>query len=113
MVWEITRDIQALDQAKRNLTWSITTLNNLVLLITAVDRLKALLEQSGSRLPYEEIASHLGSAQNVLSQFATRFQVSDKSEGILLFLSLVTATTCTFMPIIVQCTCTMYRVGEK
>ncbi|CAH8590412.1 unnamed protein product [Schistosoma turkestanicum] len=43
MVQDITRDIQQLDQAKRNLTVSITALNNLILIVNAVDRLNELL----------------------------------------------------------------------
>ncbi|VDP90730.1 unnamed protein product [Echinostoma caproni] len=43
MVHEITKDIQQLDQAKRNLTVSITTLNNLILIVNALDRLNAVL----------------------------------------------------------------------
>lgn len=39
MVHDITKDIQQLDQAKRNLTVSITTLNNLILIVNALDRL--------------------------------------------------------------------------
>lgn len=43
MVRDITRDIQQLDQAKRNLTISITALNNLILIVNALDRLNELL----------------------------------------------------------------------
>ncbi|KAF6772472.1 hypothetical protein AHF37_07740 [Paragonimus kellicotti] len=43
MVRDITKDIQQLDQAKRNLTVSITTLNNLILIVNALDRLNELL----------------------------------------------------------------------
>lgn len=43
MVQDITRDIQQLDQAKRNLTVSITALNNLILIVNTIDRLNALL----------------------------------------------------------------------
>ncbi|KAH8865685.1 Vacuolar protein sorting-associated protein 53 like [Schistosoma japonicum] len=43
MVQDITRDIQQLDQAKRNLTVSITALNNLILIVNAIDRLNELL----------------------------------------------------------------------
>jgi hypothetical protein len=38
-VKEITRDIKQLDQAKRNLTVSITTLNQLQMLIEGVESL--------------------------------------------------------------------------
>ncbi|KAF7258691.1 hypothetical protein EG68_03715 [Paragonimus skrjabini miyazakii] len=44
MVRDITKDIQQLDQAKRNLTVSITTLNNLILIVNALDRLNELLK---------------------------------------------------------------------
>ncbi len=43
MVAEITKDIQQLDHAKRNLTVSITTLNNLALIVADVDHLNATL----------------------------------------------------------------------
>nr|VZI27258.1 unnamed protein product [Spirometra erinaceieuropaei] len=43
MVAEITSDIQQLDQAKRNLTLSITTLNNLALIVGDIDRLNSVL----------------------------------------------------------------------
>ncbi|CAH8658487.1 unnamed protein product [Schistosoma haematobium] len=43
MVQDITRDIQQLDQAKRNLTISITALNNLILIVNTIDRLNELL----------------------------------------------------------------------
>lgn len=43
MVVEITKDIQQLDHAKRNLTLSITTLNNLALIVGDIDHLNATL----------------------------------------------------------------------
>ncbi|KAL5960757.1 hypothetical protein TSMEX_011426 [Taenia solium] len=43
MVAEITKDIQQLDHAKRNLTCSITTLNNLALIVGDIDHLNATL----------------------------------------------------------------------
>ncbi|KAM7543155.1 hypothetical protein Aperf_G00000009084 [Anoplocephala perfoliata] len=43
MVAEITKDIQQLDHAKRNLTASITTLNNLALIVGDIDQLNATL----------------------------------------------------------------------
>lgn len=43
MVAEITKDIQQLDHAKRNLTISITTLNNLALIVGDIDCLNTTL----------------------------------------------------------------------
>ncbi|VDL48037.1 unnamed protein product [Hymenolepis diminuta] len=43
MVAEITKDIQQLDHAKRNLTVSITTLSNLALIVGDIDHLNATL----------------------------------------------------------------------
>lgn len=42
MVKEITRDIKQLDQAKKNLTASITTLNHLHFLLSGVESLQSL-----------------------------------------------------------------------
>ncbi|KAL3315258.1 Vacuolar protein sorting-associated protein 53 [Cichlidogyrus casuarinus] len=79
-VKEITRDIQQLDIAKRNITQSITVLNNLLSGVEALDALNDLLgigendEDSdyrnpfaqGNILPYIDIEEHLGRAQRLL-----------------------------------------------
>ncbi len=42
MVTEICRDIKSLDYAKRNLTNTITSLDKLRMLVTAIDQLKVM-----------------------------------------------------------------------
>ncbi|THD20766.1 Vacuolar protein sorting-associated protein 53 [Fasciola hepatica] len=56
MVHEITKDIQQLDQAKRNLTVSITTLNNLIIIVNALDRLNAVLHIDKETGSNEEVS---------------------------------------------------------
>ncbi|GAB6030212.1 Vacuolar protein sorting-associated protein 53 [Chamberlinius hualienensis] len=65
MVRDITRDIKQLDNAKRNLTSSITTLNNMYILVGGVDALEDLIRVR----QYGEIASLLQGVVNVLDQF--------------------------------------------
>ncbi|VDQ11590.1 unnamed protein product [Trichobilharzia regenti] len=71
MVQEITRDIQQFDQAKRNLTVSITALNNLILIVNAIDRLNELLgiqsTVNDSTLPAKIGDAHINS-QNPFSE---------------------------------------------
>ncbi|KAH9280459.1 Vacuolar protein sorting-associated protein 53 -like protein [Echinococcus granulosus] len=85
MVAEITKDIQQLDHAKRNLTGSITTLNNLALIVGDVDHLNATLcinthalgngssstnpfglENAPKVLQSAEIEDHLARAQRLM-----------------------------------------------
>ncbi|KAG5443821.1 Vacuolar protein sorting-associated protein 53 [Clonorchis sinensis] len=96
MVHDITKDIQQLDQAKRNLTVSITTLNNLILIVNALDRLNELLQikrviETAPRTP-EKIpkvaANPFADSENTLeseknprdSKQATKFCLSFVSE---------------------------------
>eukprot|EP00055_Hartaetosiga_balthica_P000960 m.137889 g.137889 ORF g.137889 m.137889 type:complete len:853 (-) comp12605_c0_seq1:139-2697(-) len=65
MVEEITRDIKSLDNAKRNLTTSITTLNHLHMLIGGVDNLRAMTETR----QYYDAANLLAAVVNVLHHF--------------------------------------------
>lgn len=65
MVREITHDIKQLDCAKRNLTFAITTLNHLHMLVGGVDTLKSLTEK---RL-YGEIALPLQAISEVMMHF--------------------------------------------
>ncbi|VEL25659.1 unnamed protein product [Protopolystoma xenopodis] len=58
MVREITQDIQQLDQAKRNLTLSITTLNNIVLIVSAIDKLNELLGLATNESEDDDKAEH-------------------------------------------------------
>ena len=55
MVKEITRDIKKLDNAKRNLTTAITTLNHLQMLVSGIDSLQHL----SRKRQYGEVASLL------------------------------------------------------
>nr|CAH8869538.1 unnamed protein product [Trichobilharzia regenti] len=77
MVQEITRDIQQFDQAKRNLTVSITALNNLILIVNAIDRLNELLgiqsTVNDSTLPAKIGDAHINS-QNPFSEVGPAFR---------------------------------------
>lgn len=64
-VKEITRDIKQLDQAKRNLTTSITTLNHLHMLTGGVETLNTLTQKR----QYGEAASLLQGVLNVMDNF--------------------------------------------
>ncbi|KAL5107427.1 hypothetical protein TcWFU_002134 [Taenia crassiceps] len=85
VVAEITKDIQQLDHAKRNLTCSITTLNNLALIVGDIDHLNATLcinthapgqgtsstnpfgsENAPKVLQSAEIEDHLARAQRLM-----------------------------------------------
>ena len=59
MVQEITRDIKSLDNAKRNLTTSITTLNHLHMLVGGVDTLVTMTE----RRQYRDAANLLAAVR--------------------------------------------------
>ncbi|EGD75791.1 hypothetical protein PTSG_07909 [Salpingoeca rosetta] len=84
MVQEITRDIKSLDNAKRNLTTSITTLNHLHMLVGGVDTLESMTK----RRQYHDAANLLAAVINVLHHFdgytnVTQVQeLSRKVEGI-------------------------------
>lgn len=65
MVKEITRDIKQLDNAKRHLTASITTLNHLHMLVEGVDALRKL----SRKRQYGEVANLLQGVMNVLDHF--------------------------------------------
>ncbi|VDM35799.1 unnamed protein product [Hydatigera taeniaeformis] len=92
MVAEITKDIQQLDHAKRNLTGSITTLNNLALIVGDIDHLNATLcvnthapgksapstnpfgsENSPKVLQSAEIEDHLARAQRLMEPMITTY----------------------------------------
>ena len=62
MVKEITRDIKKLDNAKRNLTTCITTLNHLQMLVSGIDSLQHL----SRKRQYGEVASLLGGILDVM-----------------------------------------------
>ena len=62
MVKEITRDIKKLDNAKRNLTTAITTLNHLQMLVSGIDSLQHL----SRKRQYGEVASMLEGLLDVL-----------------------------------------------
>lgn len=75
MVHEITKDIQQLDQAKRNLTVSITTLSNLIIIVNALDRLNAVLHidcgtRSIKELSKESVVVTTKMPKDVLNPFA-------------------------------------------
>lgn len=65
MVKEITRDIKQLDSAKNNLTYAITTLNHLHMLVGGVENLKGLAE----RRQYGEILNPLQAIIEVNQHF--------------------------------------------
>ncbi|XP_071037420.1 vacuolar protein sorting-associated protein 53 homolog isoform X2 [Parasteatoda tepidariorum] len=65
MVKEITRDIKQLDHAKRHLTASILTLNQLHMLVDGVEKLQMLVKKR----QYGEIANLLQGVTNVLDHF--------------------------------------------
>ena len=71
MVKEITRDIKQLDQAKRNLTLSITALSNLEMLATGVDSLVVLSKQR----KYGEVSRMLQGVENVVQQFGNYMHI--------------------------------------
>jgi len=62
MVSEITRDIRQLDQAKRNLTASITTLNHLHIVLDGVEN----LEKATADRDYSLVATLLPGVSNVI-----------------------------------------------
>lgn len=61
---EITCDIKQLDNAKRNLTTTVTMLNNLHILVESVEKLREVY-----RNEYRQAASILASIQDVMKQF--------------------------------------------
>ncbi|KAJ3298080.1 Vacuolar protein sorting-associated protein 53 [Borealophlyctis nickersoniae] len=67
MVQEITRDIKSLDQAKKNLTVSVTVLKRLQMLVSAVDQLRAM----AGRRQYSETAQLLQVISQLLLHFKT------------------------------------------
>ncbi|RUP48667.1 hypothetical protein BC936DRAFT_144204 [Jimgerdemannia flammicorona] len=67
MVQEITRDIKSLDYAKRHLTYSITALKRLQMLVTAVDQLQSMTE----RKQYKESAQLLQAVVQLIQYFKT------------------------------------------
>ncbi|XP_067032870.1 vacuolar protein sorting-associated protein 53 homolog [Acropora muricata] len=72
MVKEITRDIKQLDNAKRHLTSSITTLNHLHMLVGGVDTLMNLTKKRH----YGEVANLLQGVVNVLEHFKKYFGIT-------------------------------------
>lgn len=72
MVKEITRDIKQLDNAKRHLTSSITTLNHLHMLVGGVDTLMNLTRKRH----YGEVANLLQGVLNVLEHFKKYFGIT-------------------------------------
>ena len=62
MVSEITRDIKQLDQAKKNLTSTITTLNHLHIVLGGVDD----LENITKKRDYAKAANLLQGVSNVI-----------------------------------------------
>ncbi|KAK2558268.1 Vacuolar protein sorting-associated protein 53-like protein [Acropora cervicornis] len=72
MVKEITRDIKQLDNAKRHLTSSITTLNHLHMLVGGVDTLMNLTKKR----QYGEVANLLQGVVNVLEHFKKYFGIT-------------------------------------
>lgn len=72
MVKEITRDIKQLDNAKRHLTSSITTLNHLHMLVGGVDTLMNLTRKRH----YGEVANLLQGVVNVLEHFKKYFGIT-------------------------------------
>eukprot|EP01135_Chromosphaera_perkinsii_P011260 Nk52_evm41s2367 gene=Nk52_evmTU41s2367 len=65
MVQEITRDIKALDYAKKNLTTSITTLNHLHMLVSGVETLTEMTKRG----QYKKAANLLQGLLNILNEF--------------------------------------------
>ncbi|XP_035224541.1 vacuolar protein sorting-associated protein 53 homolog isoform X2 [Stegodyphus dumicola] len=84
MVKEITRDIKQLDHAKRHLTASILTLNQLHMLVDGVEKLQVLVKKR----QYGEIANLLQGVTNVLDHFQKYMgipqiaRLADKSQSI-------------------------------
>ncbi|CAL1264315.1 unnamed protein product [Larinioides sclopetarius] len=84
MVKEITRDIKQLDHAKRHLTASILTLNQLHMLVDGVEKLQLLVKKR----QYGEIANLLQGVTNVLDHFQKYMNIpqiarlADKSQSI-------------------------------
>ncbi|XP_058833094.1 vacuolar protein sorting-associated protein 53 homolog [Topomyia yanbarensis] len=72
MVKEITRDIKQLDSAKNNLTYAITTLNHLHMLVGGVENLKRLAE----RRQYGEILNPLQAIIEVNQHFRQYSEIS-------------------------------------
>lgn len=72
MVKEITRDIKQLDSAKNNLTYAITTLNHLHMLVGGVENLKRLAE----RRQYGEILNPLQAIIEVNQHFQQYSEIS-------------------------------------
>jgi vacuolar protein sorting-associated protein 53 len=68
MVKEITRDIKQLDVAKKNLTFSITTLNHLFILVEGVEKLELLINVNKFQ-DYSEIAIIFQRVLNVIDHF--------------------------------------------
>ncbi|GFV23386.1 vacuolar protein sorting-associated protein 53 homolog [Trichonephila clavipes] len=83
-VKEITRDIKQLDHAKRHLTASILTLNQLHMLVDGVEKLQILVKKR----QYGEIANLLQGVTNVLDHFQKYMgipqiaRLADKSQSI-------------------------------
>lgn len=84
MVKEITRDIKQLDHAKRHLTASILTLNQLHMLVDGVEKLQILVKKR----QYKDIANLLQGVTNVLDHFQKYMSIpqiarlADKSQSI-------------------------------
>uniref|UniRef100_A0A182JC63 Vacuolar protein sorting-associated protein 53 homolog n=1 Tax=Anopheles atroparvus TaxID=41427 RepID=A0A182JC63_ANOAO len=72
MVKEITRDIKQLDSAKNNLTYAITTLNHLHMLVGGVENLKQLSE----RRQYGEVLNPLQAIIEVNQHFQQYSEIS-------------------------------------
>ncbi|CBY25138.1 unnamed protein product [Oikopleura dioica] len=73
MVSEITRDIRQLDQAKRNLTASITTLNHLHIVLDGVEN----LEKATADRDYSLVATLLPGVSNVIEHLVYKDSVEE------------------------------------
>lgn len=78
MVSEITRDIRQLDQAKRNLTASITTLNHLHIVLGGVEN----LEKATAARDYGLVATLLPGVSNVIEHLETFKDTVDEIETV-------------------------------
>ncbi|GJJ08442.1 hypothetical protein Clacol_002658 [Clathrus columnatus] len=74
VVHEITRDIQLLDLAKRNLVTSINTLRRVSMLADGVSRLEVLVAASPRNYP--EIAQTLSASKNLATLFKSSLRIS-------------------------------------
>ena len=80
MVSEITRDIKQLDQAKKNLTSTITTLNHLHIVLGGVDD----LENITKKRDYAKAANLLQGVSNVIEHLEVYSNSVPVTHGILI-----------------------------